>query len=84
MQEQRHWGPGSPDMMVSPDVLPSRWYVRANMTVEQAREACGEIQPLARGGAPEEETAFLTGEMTAPALQEKLAGVDVSSCFRVL
>ena len=78
------WGPGAPDLVVSPDGLASRWYVRASMTVEQARAACGDIQPLARGGAPAEETAFLTGEMTAPELKARLAGVETGSVFRVL
>ncbi len=78
------WGPGSPELTVSPDGLSSRWYVRASMTVEQARAACGEIQPLARGGAPAEETAFLTGPMTGTGLKAKLAGFAVRSSFRVL
>ena len=45
-------GPGAPDLVVSPDLLSSRWYVRADASMDQARLACGEIQPLARAGAP--------------------------------
>ena len=78
------WGPGSVDMMVSSDVLASRWYVRCESTVDKARQACGEIQPLARPGAPAGEVAFLTGPMTEPQLRECLQGIYVGSLFRVL
>ena len=54
------WGPGSEDLVVSSDSLTSRWYVRANLSMDQARLACGEILPLARSGAPAQEAAFLT------------------------
>lgn len=86
LKKDRHnaWGPGSPDLVVSPDILSSRWYVRVSATVDQARLACGEIQPLARAGAPDSETAFLTGPMTYPQIRECLKGMAVSSLFRVL
>lgn len=74
------WGPGAPDLVVSPDGLTSRWYVRAQTTMDQARLACGEIQPLARAG----EAAFLTAPMTEPQLMDRLAGMEVGSRFRVL
>ena len=45
-------GPGSEDLVISSDGLTSRWYVRANLSMDQARLACGEILPLARSGAP--------------------------------
>ncbi len=78
------WGPGSPDLAVSPDILTSRWYVRAHVSLDQARAACGELQPLARPGAPEGEAAFLTAPMTEPQAREKLHGLEVLSRFRVL
>ena len=78
------WGPGAPDLVVSPDGLTSRWYVRAQTTMDQARLACGEIQPLARAGAPAGEAAFLTAPMTEPQLMDRLAGMEVGSRFRVL
>ena len=34
------WGPGSEDLVVSSDSLTSRWYVRANLSMDQARLAC--------------------------------------------
>ena len=78
------WGPGAPDLVVTPDGLTSRWYVRAQTTMDQARLACGEIQPLARAGAPAGEAAFLTAPMTEPQLMDRLAGMEVGSRFRVL
>ena len=78
------WGPGASDLVVSPDGLTSRWYVRAQTTMDQARLACGEIQPLARAGAPAGEAAFLTAPMTEPQLMDRLAGMEVGSRFRVL
>lgn len=86
LKKERHtgWGPGSPDLVVSPDLLLSRWYVRARTSMEQARLACGELQPLARGGAPAGEAAFLTAPMTGPQVRERLEGTQVLSLFRVL
>ena len=78
------WGPGSEDLVVSSDGLTSRWYVRANTSMDQARLACGEILPLARSGAPAQEAAFLTQPMTYPQLMDRLAGVETCSVFRVL
>ena len=70
--------------MVSADILTSRWYVRCDASVEDMRKALGEIQPLARGGAPVGEVACLTAAMTQPELMEKLKGFQVGSLFRVL
>lgn len=78
------WGPGAPDLVVSSDILSSRWYVRAQMSMEAARAAFHDLQPLARSGAPAGEAAFLTGAMTEPELRQRLQGVEVSSMFRVL
>ncbi len=78
------WGPGSADLVVSADILASRWYVRCTASMETVRSALGEIQPLARGGAPVDEVACLTAEMTQPELMEKLAGLQAASVFRVL
>ena len=78
------WGPGSEDLVVSSDGLTSRWYVRANTSMDQARLACGEILPLARSGAPAQEAAFLTQPMTHPQLMDRLEGMEICSVFRVL
>ena len=81
---RNQWGPGAPDLVVSSDLLTSRWYVRAQISMDQARLACGELQPLARSGAPAGEAAFLTAPMTEPQLRDRLAGVEVDSLFRFL
>lgn len=78
------WGPGSEDLVISSDVISSRWYVRCAASVEDMRKALGEIQPLARSGAPAGEVACLTAAMTQPELMEKLAGMEIGSLFRVL
>ena len=78
------WGPGAEDLVVSADGLVSRWYVRAQTSMDQARAACGEIQPLARSGAPAGEAAFLTAAMTESQLREQLQNLEVCSLFRVL
>ena len=81
---RNQWGPGAEDLVVSPDTLSSRWYVRAELSMDHARELFGEIQPLARSGAPAGESAFLTEEMTRPQLDSLLSGVKVGSAFRLL
>ena len=86
LKKDRHngWEEGAPDLVVSADSLVSAWYVRAQVSADQARKRCGEIHLLARSGAPAGEAAFLTAPMTQPEIQDKLAGLDVGSLFRVL
>ena len=86
LKKDRHnsWGPGAPDLVVSSDILASRWYVRADGTADQAKQACGEIELLSRSGAPAGEVAFLTQPMTEPQVMECLKGMPVHSRFRVL
>ena len=86
LKKDRHngWEEGAPDLVVSADSLVSAWYVRAQVSADQARKQCGEIHLLARSGAPAGEAAFLTAPMTQPEIQDKLVGLDVGSLFRVL
>ena len=86
LKKDRHngWEEGAPDLVVSAESLASPWYVRARMSADEARKRCGEVQLLARSGAPAGEAAFLTAPMTEPEVEEKLAGLDVGSRFRVL
>ena len=81
---RNQWGPGAEDLVVSSDILSSRWYVRMKGSLGQARDVLGQLQPLAWSGAPVDEAAFITQPMTAPELHEKLAGQEVSSVIRVL
>lgn len=86
LKKDRHngWEEGAPDLVVSADSLISPWYVRAQVSADQARQRFGEIQLLARSGAPAGEAAFLTAPMTEPEIREKLAGLETGSLFRVL
>ena len=86
LKKDRHngWEEGAPDLVVSADCLTSPWYVRAQLSADEAKKRCGDIQLLARSGAPAGEAAFLTAPMTQPELLEKLSGTDVGSLFRVL
>ena len=86
LKKDRHngWEEGADDLVVSADCLVSPWYVRAQLSADEARRRCGEIQLLARGGAPAGEAAFLTAPMTEPEIREKLAGLETGSLFRVL
>ena len=86
LKKDRHngWEEGAADLVVSADGLSSVWYVRAQLSADQARRRCGDIQLLARSGAPAGEAAFLTAPMTEPEIREKLSGADVGSLFRVL
>lgn len=86
LKKDRHngWEEGAPDLVVSADGLKSAWYVRAQCSAEQARSRCGDVQLLARSGAPAGEAAFLTAPMTEPEIREKLSGLEVGSLFRVL
>ena len=86
LKKDRHngWEEGAPDLVVSADCLVSPWYVRAQISADQARKRCGDIQLLARGGAPAGEAAFLAAPMAEPEIREKLAGLEAGSLFRVL
>ena len=86
LNKDRHngWEEGAPDLVVSTDGIVSPWYIRAQMSAEQARRRCGDIQLLARGGAPAGEAAFLTAPMAEPEVRERLEGADVGSLYRVL
>ena len=86
LKKDRHngWEEGADDLVVSADCLVSPWYVRAQLSDDEARKRCGEIQLLDRGGAPAGEAAFLTAPMTEPEIREKLAGLETGSLFRVL
>lgn len=78
------WGPGAEDLVVSSDLLSSRWYIRAKTSWAQIQQVCGEVQVLTRDGAPENEVAFLTAPMTQPQVQTLLQDTQVDSLFRVL
>ena len=78
------WGPGGEDVTFSPDTLSDRWYVRLHAPAEEVRARLGEVQFLARPGATEGETAFLTGrQYTRPELDRALEGLSADSVIRM-
>ena len=78
------WGPGGDDVVASTDSLESAWYVRAAADADAVRVTFGDVNFLARAGAPAKETAFLTGPMTRAEVEKKLEGMERLSLFRVL
>ena len=71
------WGPGREDLVVSPENMAVRWYVRADA-------APAGVELLSRADAPEDEKAFLTAAMDEAELNKLVAGLEVRSLFRVL
>ncbi|MCC8122372.1 MAG: homoserine dehydrogenase [Oscillospiraceae bacterium] len=78
------WGPGGDDVTAAPDALESAWYIRANAAAVALKAALGDVSFLARSGAPEQEVACITGVYSETALKQKLAGLGIMSCFRLL
>ena len=78
------WAEGGEDTTVSPDGLASAWYVRGSGDAGAAKAALPGARLLARADAPAGEFALLTGPMTRPELDGKLACVKPLSVFRVL
>ena len=78
------WAEGGEDTTVSPDGLASAWYVRGSGDAGAAKAALPGARLLARADAPAGEFALLTGPMTRPELDGKLAGAEPLSVFRVL
>ena len=78
------WAEGGEDTTVSPDGLASAWYVRGSGDAGAAKAALPGARLLERADTPAGEFALLTGPMTRPELDGKLACVKPLSVFRVL
>ena len=78
------WAEGGEDTTVSPDGLASAWYVRGSGDAGAVQAALPGARLLARADAPAGEFALLTGPMTRPELDGKLAGAEPLSVFRLL
>jgi homoserine dehydrogenase len=83
-KKRLEWGPGGENVTIPPDGLVSRWYVRAETSAEQVRARLEAPVFLARAGAPQAETAFLTAPMTRAALERALQGIGLLSVIRDL
>ena len=78
------WAEGGEDTTVSPDGLASAWYVRGSGDAGAVQAALPGARLLERADAPAGEFALLTGPMTRPELDGKLAGAEPLSVFRLL
>ena len=78
------WAEGGEDTTVSPDGLASAWYVRGSGDAGAAKAALPGARLLELADAPAGEFALLTGPMTRPELDGKLAGAEPLSVFRLL
>ena len=78
------WAEGGEDTTVSPDGLASAWYVRGSGDAGAAKAALPGARLLERADTPAGEFALLTGPMTRPELDGKLAGAEPLSVFRLL
>lgn len=58
-----NWDDGSEDAVAPVDSIPCVWYIRGNINAADAESAYGEVSILSIDGAPEGETAFVTGEI---------------------
>ena len=83
-KKRMFWAEGGEDVTVSPAGLESAWYVRASGDAGAVQAALPGARLLARADAPAGEFALLTGPMTRPELDGKLACVKPLSVFRVL
>lgn len=78
------WLPGGDGLAVPPESLASRWYVRINTPAAQVRTLVKDAAFLGRPGAPQDETAFLTGPMTRASLDQVLTGMEIRCLLRML
>ena len=79
------WAPGGPDVVCPLEALKSCWYVRAEASADELRQALGGVKLLARPGSAAGEAACLTEDaMSREELDDKLAGIRCLSVFRLL
>lgn len=78
------WGAGDPNYVVDhKELLPSRFYVRANASEDAVRQLLGDVPFLCRENQPDGEVAFTAPKMTENDLDAKLAALDVISKIRI-
>lgn len=78
------WGAGAEDYVVDyKNMLPSRFYVRANASPDAVTAVFGAVQFLKRAVQPAGEVAFVAPEMTENQLDAKLASLNVMGKIRI-
>ena len=79
------WGPGGDDVVASAENLCSKWYVRAAVSEDDAREVVGALTLLEGSSAESGEIAFITEKcMSRGQVEDLLSALDCRSLIRVL
>lgn len=77
------WNEGGEDYVLGTETLKSQWFLRLNSSLKEL-ECLGNVMPLGRPGAPEEEVGVITEAMTQVELEKRLGGRTPLSVIRVL
>lgn len=77
------WSEGGEDYVLGTETLKSQWFLRLNSSLKEL-ECLGNVMPLGRPGAPEEEVGVITEAMTQVELEKRLGGRMPLSVIRVL
>lgn len=64
--------------------VPSRWYIRAQTSLQQIGWAFGKVSFVSYPGAAEDEYAFATDEYDENSLKKLTGGMTIRSMFRIL
>ncbi len=78
------WEDSPQDFLIPESEMTFRYYVRAQANLAAVRTLFGEVRLLTREGAPEDETAFITGEMSESEFAEKTEKIKTLGFIRVL
>lgn len=78
------WDEATPGYFTDSELLPSRWYIRANTSLQQIGWAFGKVNFVSYEGAAENEYAFSTDEYDESSVLEQTQGMAVKSMFRIL
>lgn len=78
------WEDSEQNFIVPTDELSNRFYVRANADKAQVEAEFGAVRYLTRENAPENEVAFITGELNEKLFAEKCNKINVIGTIRVL
>lgn len=78
------WDDAVPGWFVDSGTVSSRWYVRAETSLQQIGWAFGKVSFVSYPGASEEEYAFATDSYDAVTMEKLTSGMSVKSMFRML
>jgi len=79
-----HWEDSAQDFIIPYRKLSNRFYVRAAEDRKTVEDIFGEVRWLSRDGAPDNECAFVTGELNEAVFEEKCSKLNVLGTLRVL